>query len=149
MWVRVSIFAAAVCVSPGWVLAAGTPQSQASKPVPAMPPTTERSTTAVHLEGCVFPKQALSSPKPVVIPFGTTQDYVLTDTKVIAVASGVDVADGQTFKLDQVPQDRLRGLAGRRVGVTGRTGGSGELPPLEVTSIREITGTCPVVPTHS
>lgn len=149
MWVRVLIVTGLVCASPGWVLAAGAPQSQASKPGPAVPQTTVRSTTAVHLEGCVFAKQALSSPKPVAIPFGTTQDYVLTDVKVIAVASGVAVADGQIFKIAQVPQDRLRELAGQRVGVTGRTGGSGELSPLEVTSIREIAGTCPVVPTHS
>ena len=148
MWVRVLIVAGLVCVSPGWVFA-GAQQSQAPKSGPAGPPPSARSTAAVHLEGCVFPKRALSSPKPVVIPFGTVQDYVLSDIKVIAVASGVNVADGQIFKIDQVPQDRLRELAGRRVGVTGRTGGSGELSPLEVTSIREIMGTCPVVPTHS
>ena len=134
--------AAAVLLSVG--LGAKAQQNPAEEPQK----TTQVSTagTIVHLEGCVFPKRAMSTMKPVIAPVGS-EDYVLTHTKVVAGTGGAATeSDGSAFKLEQVSQERLRALIGKRVGVTGRIGDEPELPEFQVISIREISGSCPSTP---
>ena len=86
-------------------------------------------------------------------------------------ATGTSGSVGAMYKLEHTPDEKLRALVGKRVEVTGRidaeagdtkkpTGTTGaapqpdrspgpdtiELPEFEVTSIREVTGTCPASP---
>jgi hypothetical protein len=89
----------------------------------------------------------MSSSKPVVVPYGSVEDYVLTDIKPVAIANGVGDPTGRVFSLQQVDQDRLRQLNGKRVGVTGRIEDKPDLPKLDAVSIVEITGSCPATPT--
>lgn len=86
-------------------------------------------------------------------------------------ATGTSGTKGAMYKLEHTPDEKLRALVGKRVEVTGRidaeagdskkpTGTTGatpqpdrsvgpdriELPEFEVTSIREVSGTCPASP---
>jgi hypothetical protein len=101
----------------------------------------------VHLEGCVFPKRALTSKQKVTPAADSAEDFVLSDIHVIALAPGTEVAEKSVFKLDQVEQPQLHHLNGLRAGVTGRIEAGADLRTLHVTSIRETVGSCPVVPT--
>jgi hypothetical protein len=85
--------------------------------------------------------------------------------------SGSAAAGKKMYKLEQIADERLKALVGKRVEVTGRidaepgdtgrpTGTSGtaaqpdrsagpdsiELPEFEVASIKEVEGTCPSTP---
>jgi hypothetical protein len=133
------VSAAVLCL--GASLASQTPSNAAQE----SRATTTASTSGpnLHLEGCVFPERALTSATPVPVPAGSVDRYVLTNTKIIA---GSDATEGSMFKLDEVAQDRLRDLSGKRVGVTGRSEGASDGAALRVTSIREIVGTCPPTP---
>lgn len=113
-------------------------QSQATAPVSSNP--------MVHLEGCVFVPEALDSPTPVSIVTGRSYTYLLTHGKVISGPLTDEVVGRTTYLLDKVAQDELRGYYGKRVGVTGRVGSEPVRPKLEVVSIREVSGGCPVLP---
>jgi hypothetical protein len=92
-----------------------------------------------------------------------------TGTSGSTSASGAAGATAKMYKLERIADDRLSSVVGKRVEVTGRidaeagdqaTGTSGapsgadksagpdriELPEFEVSSIREIEGTCPPKP---
>ncbi len=87
--------------------------------------------------------------------------------------TGGTMAPSRAFKLEKIADERLRAVVGKRVEVTGRvdaergdsaatstaTGTAGapardnnmgpdkiELPEFEVTSLREVAGTCPATP---
>ena len=90
-------------------------------------------------------------------------------------ATGTSGASGAMYKLEHAADEKLRALVGKRVEVTGRidaeagdkagkpAGTTGaapqpdrsagpdkiELPEFEVTSIREVSGTCPASPSVS
>ena len=113
-------------------------------------PSTATATVqgTAHLEGCVFPKRALTEKQPVTVPEGKVEDYVLSDTKVVALAEGTVVAPGTIFALQQADAARLRQFIGQWVGVTGRIESKPDMPVLQVISIRDTTGSfCPAVPT--
>jgi hypothetical protein len=101
----------------------------------------------VHLEGCVFPKRALTTKEKVTLAADSVEDFVLSDVHVVSVAPGTAVIDKSVFKLDQVDQALLHQLNGLRVGVTGRVDSGQDLRTLRVRSIRETTGDCPTAPT--
>lgn len=104
--------------------------------------------TTVHLEGCVFPKRALAEKRPVTVSEGKTEDYILSETRIVAVAEGTVVAPNTVFALQLTDAERLRQLAAHWVGVTGRIDSKADMPVLQVVSIRETTGGfCPAVPT--
>jgi hypothetical protein len=105
-----------------------------------------QANTMIHLEGCVFTETALTATTPVVIPAGTTQAYVLTHTKKISGSQPDDEVAKTIYALDKIDQDQLRALYGKRVGVTGRVKTAPKRPQIEVVSIREISGGCPVLP---
>jgi len=125
---------------------AGTPQGTARQEgQSAQASQASSSDRKLHVEACLFPKRALSSTQPVTVLPGSNEDYVVTDTKVISASPGVN-GDRQ-FLLKDVTQDELRQLAGKRVGVSARVEEKPDLPELRVISIRETSGSCPLVPT--
>ena len=124
------------------VVAAG---QEHGKSTTAQPSST--SDRKVHVQGCVFPKRALTSPTPVIVPAGAVEDYVLTDLSVISASEGLTVPKDTVFQLDQVDQNQLRQYIGKSVGVVGRVDDKPGASQLHVISIRETMGTaCPVVP---
>jgi hypothetical protein len=106
---------------------------------------------------------------------GVLEDYILADATMPAPTrpgtppaavgtSGSVPSTGNMYKVENVPDDRLKALVGKRVEVSGRIdpekGGLGgaasadrgpgpdqvNLPEFEASSIREIGGTCPAAP---
>ncbi|HJR61929.1 MAG TPA: hypothetical protein VJ813_21155 [Vicinamibacterales bacterium] len=81
-------------------------------------------------------------------------------------ATGMSSTANKAFKLEKIADERLKAVVGKRVEVTGRvdaehsdTKAAGapapdkspgpdkiELPEFEVTTLREVEGTCPAVP---
>jgi hypothetical protein len=112
-------------------------------------PATAVSEKKVNLEGCVFPKRALSSTERVTVPDGSVEDYVVTNTHVIAVSPGLPELEGRVFKVNGVEQAELRELIGKRAGVSAHVDDKPSMPELAVISMRETVGPCPVVPTPS
>lgn len=99
------------------------------------------------------------------------QDATTPSPESTPGAAGTAGTAASMYKLEHVDDERLRAMVGKRVEVTGRidakpgdsrgqpTGAPGteqpdkspgpdqiELPELEVTSIREVAGTCPPTP---
>lgn len=144
---KTSTIVSTCVLSFGIPLAAAAQPSRTAKPQDKTATHSAAPATTVHLEGCVFPMRAMAATRRVV-PLLTPEDYVLTNTKVIAAAAGVEVPPDRIFKLEEVAQERLRELNGERVGVTGRIEEKPDMPQLQVTSIRMITGECPVVPSR-
>ena len=77
---------------------------------------------------------------------GVPQTWVLTSVKVIAgQLKDTDVAK-QVYLLNKVDQTQAQAFYGKRVGVVGHVGAGATHPTLEVISMREISGGCPVLP---
>jgi hypothetical protein len=100
-----------------------------------------------NLEACVFPKRALSSTTVVTVPEGSVEDYVVTDTHVISVSPGLPALEGRVFKVTGGDPAKLRGLIGKRVQLSARVDDKPSMPELQVISMIESVGSCPVVPT--
>ncbi|MFN7982538.1 MAG: hypothetical protein U0Q11_11825 [Vicinamibacterales bacterium] len=117
--------------------------AQAAKPAA---PATASTSTSVHFEGCLFTEPALTATMPLVVPAGVPQTWVLTSVKVIAgQLKDADVAK-QVYLLNKVDQTQAQAFYGKRVGVVGHVGAGATHPTLEVISMREISGGCPVLP---
>ncbi len=115
--------------------------AQATKPA-----ASATASASVHFEGCLFTEPALTATMPVMVPAGVPQTWVLTGVKVIAgQLKDADVAK-QVYVLNKVDQTQAQAFNGKRVGVVGRVGAGATHPTLEVISIREISGGCPVLP---
>jgi hypothetical protein len=110
----------------------------------AQPPAQDNS--MIHLEGCVFTETALTATMPIVIPANGSQSYILTHTKLIAGSMSAEEVAKTTYALDKVDQEQLRSVYGKRVGVTGRVRTAPTRPKIEIVSVREISGGCPVLP---
>ena len=163
-----------------------TPQTQPPTQTPqTQPPTQQPSATAqtTTVQGCVYQEKDIPGRSPNVAErAGVMEDYILvtaapaagatagtsgTTPPATAGTAGAAVMAGKAFKLEQIADERLKAVVGKRVEVTGRVdpGGSAtagtsgtrpdtnpaspdkiELPEFEVTSIREVEGTCPAVP---
>jgi len=122
------------------------------------PPGGQESTAAppnaandkkVNLDGCVFPKRALSSKEPVTVPAGsagTVDDYVVTETHVISASTGLPALEGRVFTVKGVEPEKLRDLIGKRAQVSARVDDKPSMPELQVISVIETVGSCPAVP---
>ena len=147
---------------------ASTPQSQATA-------TTTAQTTAT-LVGCLYREAQVPGRTPNVVErAGVLEDYILADAAMPAATrpgtppeavgtSGTVPSTGNMYKVENVPDERLKALVGKRVEVSGRIdpeaaglGGAAardrgpgpdqvNLPEFEAASIREVSGTCPAVP---
>jgi hypothetical protein len=138
--------------------------------------TTVKPTTA--LTGCLYREDQVPGRKPNVVErAGILEDYILTEATVSdpqqqpkpaaggpTGTAGTVAATGTIYKVENIPDERLKSLVGKRVEVTGRIDPEGRnqlgvgggqradrgpgpdaisLPEVEASSIREVAGTCP------
>jgi hypothetical protein len=142
----------------------------------------QKTAMTTTLTGCVYKEADVPGRTPnVAEKAGVMEDYILvtssssgaatgttgTTPPATAGTTGAASAEGKAYKLEQIADDRLKAVVGKRVEVTGRvdadagraTGTTGakpdtnpgspddiELPEFEVTSLKEVEGTCPATP---
>jgi hypothetical protein len=153
-------------------------QAPAQNPPTTQPQvaTTVKPTTT--LSGCLYREDQVPGRKPNVAErAGILEDYILADAKVAdpqqqpkpatgaaTGTSGTVPNTGTTYKIENIPDEQLKGLVGKRVEVSGRIDPEGRpqlgvgggprpdrgpgpdavsLPEIEGSSIREVSGECP------
>lgn len=154
------------------------PATSTPQPPATTRPAEQTSGATVTLSGCVYKEQDVPGRSPNIAErAGVLEDYVLahveskssSESGAVGTSGSAD-AGKKMYKLEQIADDRLQALVGKRVEVTGRidaepgdtgrpTGTSGaaqpdrsagpddiELPEFEVASIKEVDGTCPATP---
>jgi hypothetical protein len=158
--------------------AAAPPQQEQPKTQPQTTTTVKPTTT---LTGCLYREDQVPGRKPNVAErAGILEDYILTETQVTdpqqqpkptagapTGTAGTVPSTGTIYKVENIPDERLKALAGKRVEVMGRIDPEGRaqlgvgggprpdrgpgpdavsLPEIEASSIREVTGKCPATP---
>jgi hypothetical protein len=159
-----------------------TRQTQPSTQAPAQPATPTQATatttaqTTATLIGCLYRESQVPGRQPNLVErAGVLEDYILADAGMPPATrpgippsavgtSGTVPSTGKMYKVENIPDDRLKALVGKRVQVSGRIdpepGGLGggptqdrgpgsdevNLPEFEASSISAIAGTCPPVP---
>lgn len=152
------------------------PAPAAQQPAPAAPQSvaSEKNATIV-LSGCLVREQDVPGRSPNVAErAGVMEDYILTEAKASSErpAAGTPGAVGTSgstqnisrmYKVEGIPDEKLKALAGKHVEVTGRVDAddsrevspaapagaatprspSADMPEFEATAIRETQGTCP------
>jgi hypothetical protein len=121
------------------------------------------------LEGCLYREADVPGRTPnVAEKQGVLEDYILADARMAGQNSGAQgLATGRMYKVESIPDERLKTFVGKRVEVTGRIDaeGSGQgragaqpdrnpvspdainLPEFEAMAIREVAGAaCPAKP---
>ena len=154
------------------------PPRQVQPPIqqPATGSATTVATTTATLVGCLYRESQVPGRTPTVVErAGVLEDYILADATMPAPArpgapaaavgtSGTTPSTGNMYKVENISDDRLKALVGKRVEVMGkidpedaglgggpaRDRGPGpdkvNLPEFEAASIREVGGACPAVP---
>lgn len=158
------------------------PQTIAQQSKPQTPPASVTVEPTVTLVGCLYREDQVPGRKPNLAErAGILEDYILADAAIPSGEgrSGATVgttgtppsmpASGNMYKVEKIPDERLKALVGKKVEVTAsispqrRPPGPGSatgaptpdrglspdqinLPELEASSIREISGTCPATP---
>jgi hypothetical protein len=184
-----ALFSTAALVTAQATLTAGQPQTQ-PRPNPQPPATTSTAEKpTATLVGCLYREDQIPGRKPNPVErAGVLEDYILADasmasgqarTEGTAGTSGTAgttgtagraPSSGKTYKVENLPDERLKALVGKKVEVTGkideagatqpRTGsgtssptpdrGPGpddiNLPEFEASSIKEVPGSCPATP---
>jgi hypothetical protein len=183
---RIQSFLAMIAVaSAGALVLAQTPSGTSAAPAGQSTPTTQSGATqpssSTTLVGCLYREADVPGRSPNIAErAGVLEDYILADASEGGAASaprptgtsgtaGAVPAAGKMFKIENIEDNRLSALAGKRVEVVGKIDaeaddvrGSGanaqpqadrnpgpdaiELPEFEATTIREVAGTCPAVP---
>jgi hypothetical protein len=146
------------------------PQSQPQTPASAAP----SEGAVVTVEGCLVREQDVPGRRPNIVERqGVMQDYILTSTKIVkgsAAASGTaEARPGQPagvagavgtagssamYHVKGISNEKLTELVGRRVQVDGKLQDldraaprtSEDLPDIQATAIRQVTGECPAKP---
>ena len=155
-------------------------QPPAQEPSTSAPQTPAAATTIAQntatLMGCLYRESQVPGRTPTVVErAGVLEDYILADATMPAPTrpgtpsqavgtSGTVPSTGNMYKVENIPDERLKALVGKRVEVSGRIdpedaglGGAStrdrgpgpdevNLPEFEAASIREVSGTCPAVP---
>ena len=161
------------------------PGSRPQAPSPTQPAAAANAqVSGTTLVGCLYREDQVPgrSPNPVERA-GVLEDYILADASMPSPAPKPGATSGATgttgsstlstgnmYKVENIPDERLKALVGKRVEVVGRIdpeGGTGvrpdnptgaptadkgpgpdkiNLPELEASSIREVAGTCPTTP---
>lgn len=154
-------------------------QPQPPPPAPTRPPAASGQKPTTTLSGCLYREDQIPGRKPNVAErAGVLEDYILADASVAGAqpkpgstpgatgTTGTAPASGNMYKVEGLPDEKLKALVGKRVEVTGRIdpeGGPGatpgtprpdrapgpdqiNLPEFEAASIREISGMCPATP---
>jgi hypothetical protein len=185
-----ALFSTAALVTAQATLSAGQPQTQPRpNPQPPAATSTGEKPTAT-LVGCLYREDQVPGRKPNVAErSGVLEDYILADasmasgqartegtggTSGTAGATGTAgraPSSGKMYNVENLPDERLKALVGKKVEVTGkidseagdtqRRPASGtssptadrspgpddiKLPEFEASSIREIPGSCPATP---
>jgi hypothetical protein len=170
-----SIFVGALAVLMAAPLAAQAPAQNPPTTQPQVATTVKPTTT---LSGCLYREDQVPGRKPNVAErAGILEDYILADATVAdsqqqpkpttgaaTGTSGTVPNTGTMYKIENIPDERLKALVGKRVEVTGRIDPEGRpqlgvgggprpdrgpgpdavsLPELEASSIREVSGQCP------
>jgi hypothetical protein len=146
--------------------------------VPSQAAVTVKPT--VTLAGCLYREEQVPGRTPNIAErAGILEDYILADVTIADAAqskpssgaatgtSGLTPATGTMYKVENLPDDRLKASLGKRVEVTGRIDPEGRnrlgvgggprpdkglgpdrlsLPEIEASSIRDVSGTCPAKP---
>jgi hypothetical protein len=158
-------------------------QPTAPRPSPQAPAPIA-SAGQITLVGCLYQEAQVPGRTPNVAErAGILEDYILADATMPAGqsrpgatagatgTSGTVPKSGNMYKVENIPDERLKALVGKRVEVMGRidpeglpapvgrpgvTGGPTpdkgpgpdqiNLPEFEASSVREIAGTCPANP---
>ena len=157
------------------------PLAAAQAPTQEQPKTQAQTTTTVKpttvLTGCLYREDQVPGRKPNVVErAGILEDYILTDATIsdpqqqpkpaaggTTGTAGTVAATGTIYKVENIPDERLKSLVGKRVEVTGRIDPEGRpqlgvgggprpdrgpgpdavsLPEIEASSIREVAGKC-------
>jgi hypothetical protein len=145
----------------------------------AAPPADVTVTSTVTLSGCLYREDQVPGRTPnVAEKAGVLEDYILADATLVdqpkpagGSATGTSGATypttGTMYKVENIPDEKLKGLVGKRVQVVGRIDPEGRnrlgvgggpqpdrglgpdvisLPEVEGSSVREVSGTCPAKP---
>jgi hypothetical protein len=157
----------------------GTGQPQASS---AQTPSATAQQPTTTLVGCLYREDQVPGRKPNVAErAGVLEDYILADASMpsgqarpgatpgATGTAGTVPTQGNMYKVENIPDERLKALVGKRVEVSGKIDAEGSpasrsnptgaptpdrglgpdqinLPEFEAASIREISGTCPAAP---
>ena len=145
----------------------------------AAPPADVTVKSTVTLSGCLYREDQVPGRTPnVAEKAGVLEDYILADATLVdqpkpagGSATGTSGATypttGTMHKVENIPDEKLKGLVGKRVQVVGRIDPEGRnrlgvgggpqpdrglgpdvisLPEVEGSSVREVSGTCPAKP---
>lgn len=158
--------------------AAQTPKQNQPQPSPQVTTTVKPTTTVT---GCLYREDQVPGRTPNIAErAGILEDYILTETTVAdpqqqpkptagapAGTAGTVASTGTIYKVENIPDERLKSLVGKRVEVTGRIDPEGRpqlgvgggprpdrgpgpdavsLPEFVASSIREVSGKCPATP---
>jgi len=155
-------------------------QGGGNSPTPSSPQTPIVSVQpTVTLVGCLYREDQVPGRKPNVAErAGILEDYILAGASAMTTqaqpgaaapaptgTSGSALTTGNMYKVENIPDERLKALVGKRVEVTGRIDAEGtptrpagpgpdrglgpdriNLPEFEASSIQEAAGTCPAMP---
>jgi len=175
MLTRTTIAAALSIFGISLTLSAQAPAPAPSPNTPARPTTSAvdaQTLTNITLVGCLYREQSVPGRTPnVAEKAGVLEDYILAGASMPADATrSTTLATGNMYKVEDIPDEKLRPLVGKRVEVTGKIDPEGggalgrapggpapdkglgpdtvNLPEFEATSIKESTGTgtCPSTP---
>ncbi len=162
-------------------LAAPYAAEQAPKDQPRVPSQAAVTVKPIAtLIGCLYREEQIPGRTPNVAErAGILEDYILADATIADAqqkrpssgvatgTSGLTPATGSIYKVENIPDERLKSLLGKRVEVTGRIEPEGRsrlgvgggptpdrglgpdalsLPEVEASSIRQVSGTCPAKP---
>lgn len=176
---------AVVCAN-GVLAAQSTPRVDAQQPsapsatTPGAPAGQQLGTTLI---GCLYREDQIPGRTPNVAErAGILEDYILADAlmpnpqgstrpgdapRATGTTGNNPGSTGNMYKVEKLPDERLKLLVGKRVEVMGRIDPEGagnvgspgaptpdrglgpdqiNLPEFEATSIREVSGTCPKTP---
>jgi hypothetical protein len=162
------VVAALSCLLIGTLAAAQAPNANP----PQNSPVTVRPTTT--LTGCLYREDQIPGRKPNVVErAGILEDYILAGVTVAQRPTGTGgsagtavPSTGTMYKVENIADEKLKALVGKRVEVTGHIDPEGRsrlgvggakpdagigpdkisLPEIEASSIREVSGTCTAKP---
>ena len=134
-------------------LAAQVPAPAPGPSTPARPTTSgvgAQTVANLTLVGCLYPEKSVAGRTPnVAEKAGAREDYILADASLPAdLDKNATLTTGNMYEIDDIAEEKLRPLVGKRVQLTGRLDSdeSGPVPEFDASTIKEVAGTCPATP---
>src|SRR5687768_1635821 len=104
-----------------------TLSAQAPAPAPSTParPTTSvvgaQTVTNITLVGCLYREESVPGRTPnLAEKAGVLEDYILADASIADATKNRTLATGNMYKVENIPDEKLRSLVGKRVEVAGK-----------------------------